>query len=323
MNAICSILLTTFLVSSPPVAILVADRETVDAGVVRSGPLLRQVYRVTNPSATLPLQIVGLDGTCGCIRKSFAKSDLKPGETTDVTVEINTLTQPEGPNTWKTNVRYRVGSATMEERITLELVAKIVKELEVKPPMLAISSEGAAKSTIVLMDRRATPLTVKAITSTSTYLTANVREAKEGTISIEVSIAEGVATGSHDETILITTSDPLYPELRVPVRIIKRSKDAVLALPESLDLHIATESVTASGVVQFRRPNAANIQIATATCTGKGVSLKWSAGSGAVATIRATIDLRTAGASGQTTIRVTFNESTSEEVIVPLAWVTD
>lgn len=323
MNAICSILLTTFLVSSPPVAILVADRETVDAGVVRSGPLLRQVYRVTNPSATLPLQIVGLDGTCGCIRKSFAKSDLKPGETTDVTVEINTLTQPEGPNTWKTNVRYRVGSATMEERITLELVAKIVKELEVKPPMLAISSEGAAKSTIVLMDRRATPLNVKAITSTSTYLTANVREAKEGTISIEVSIAEGVATGSHDETILITTSDPLYPELRVPVRIIKRSKDAVLALPESLDLHIATESVTASGVVQFRRPNAANIQIATATCTGKGVSLKWSAGSGAVATIRATIDLRTAGASGQTTIRVTFNESTSEEVIVPLAWVTD
>jgi len=323
MNAICSILLTTFLVSSPPVAILVADRETVDAGVVRSGPLLRQVYRVTNPSATLPLQIVGLDGTCGCIRKSFAKSDLKPGETTDVTVEINTLTQPEGPNTWKTNVRYRVGSATMEERITLELVAKIVKELEVKPPMLAISSEGAAKSTIVLTDRRATPLTVKAITSTSTYLTANVREAKEGTISIEVSIAEGVATGSHDETILITTSDPLYPELRVPVRIIKRSKDAVLALPESLDLHIATESVTASGVVQFRRPNAANIQIATATCTGKGVSLKWSAGSGAVATIRATIDLRTAGASGQTTIRVTFNESTSEEVIVPLAWVTD
>jgi len=323
MNAICSILFTTFLVSSPPVAILVADRETVDAGVVRSGPLLRQVYRVTNPSATLPLQIVGLDGTCGCIRKSFAKSDLKPGETTDVTVEINTLTQPEGPNTWKTNVRYRVGSATMEERITLELVAKIVKELEVKPPMLAISSEGAAKSTIVLMDRRATPLNVKAITSTSTYLTANVREAKEGTISIEVSIAEGVATGSHDETILITTSDPLYPELRVPVRIIKRSKDAVLALPESLDLHIATESVTASGVVQFRRPNAANIQIATATCTGKGVSLKWSAGSGAVATIRATIDLRTAGASGQTTIRVTFNESTSEEVIVPLAWVTD
>lgn len=323
MNAICSILLTTFLVSSPPVAILVADRETVDAGVVRSGPLLRQVYRVTNPSATLPLQIVGLDGTCGCIRKSFAKSDLKPGETTDITVEINTLTQPEGPNTWKTNVRYRVGSATMEERITLELVAKIVKELEVKPPMLAISSEGAAKSTIVLTDRRATPLTVKAITSTSTYLTANVREAKEGTISIEVSIAEGVATGSHDETILITTSDPLYPELRVPVRIIKRSKDAVLALPESLDLHIATESVTASGVVQFRRPNAANIQIATATCTGKGVSLKWSAGSGAVATIRATIDLRTAGASGQTTIRVTFNESTSEEVIVPLAWVTD
>jgi len=323
MNAICSILLTTFLVSSPPVAILVADRETVDAGVVRSGPLLRQVYRVTNPSATLPLQIVGLDGTCGCIRKSFAKSDLKPGETTDITVEINTLTQPEGPNTWKTNVRYRVGSATMEERITLELVAKIVKELEVKPPMLAISSEGAAKSTIVLTDRRATPLTVKAITSTSTYLTANVREAKEGTISIEVSIAEGVATGSHDETILITTSDPLYPELRVPVRIIKRSKDAVLALPESLDLHIATESVTASGVVQFRRPDAANIQIATATCTGKGVSLKWSAGSGAVATIRATIDLRTAGASGQTTIRVTFNESTSEEVIVPLAWVTD
>ena len=323
MNAICSILLTTFLVSSPPVAVLVVDRETVDAGVVRSGPLLRQVYRVTNPSTTLPLQIVGLDGTCGCIRKSFAKSDLKPGETTDVIVEVNTLTQPEGPNTWKTNVRYRIGSAVVEERLTLELVAKIVKELDVKPPMLAISSEGAAKSTIVLTDRRATPLNVKAITSTSTHLTASVREAKDGTISIEVSIAEGVPTGSHDETILITTSDPLYPELRVPVRIIKRSKDAVHALPESLDLRFATESATASGVVQFRRPNAANIQIATATCNGKGVTLKWSAGNGSVATIRATIDLRTAGASGQTTIRVAFSESVSEEMIVPLAWSSD
>ncbi len=323
MNAICSILLATFLVSSPPVATLVADRETVDAGVVRSGPLLRQVYRVTNPSATLPLQIIGLDGTCGCIRKTFAKSDLKPGETTDITVEINTLTQPEGPNTWKTNVRYRIGSAAVEERLTLELVAKIVKELDVKPPMLAISIEGAAKSTIVLTDRRATPLTVKAITSTSTHLTASVREAKDGTISIEVSIAEGVATGSHDETILITTSDPLYPELRVPVRITKRSKDAVRALPESLDLRIATENTTASGVVQFRRPNAENIQIATATCAGKGVTLKWSAGSGAVATIRATIDPSTADPSGQTTIRVTFNEPASEEIIVSLSWAKD
>ena len=323
MNAICSILLATFLVSSPPVVTLVADREAVDAGVVRSGPLLRQIYRVTNFSASLPVHIVGLDGTCGCIRKSFAKSDLKPGETTDVVVEVNTLTQPEGPNTWKTNVRYRVGSATAEERITLELVAKIVKEIDVKPPMLAISTEGAAKSTIVLTDRRATPLTVKAITSTSTHLTASIREAKDGTISIEVSIAEGVATGSHDETILITTSDPLYPELRVPVRITKRSKDAVRALPESLDLRIATESATASGVVQFRRPNAANIQIATATCAGKGVTLKWSAGSGTVATIRATIDPSTAGASGQTTIRVTFTEPASEEIIVPLSWAKD
>ena len=323
MNAICSILLATCIVGSPSVATLVADRETVDAGVVRSGPLLRQVYRVTNPSATLPLQIVGLDGTCGCIRKSFGKSDLKPGETTDVIVEVNTLTQPEGPNTWKTNVRYRVGSATAEERITLELVAKIVKEIDVKPPMLAISTEGAAKSTIVLTDRRATPLTVKSITSTTTHLSAVVREAKDGTISIDVSIADGVATGSHDETILITTSDPLYPELRVPVRIIKRSKDAVRASPDSLDLRIATESVTASGVIQFRRPNAANIQIATATCTSKGVSLKWSAGNGTVATIRATIDLTTAGASGQTTIRVVFTEPVSEEVIVPLAWSSD
>lgn len=323
MNAICSILLATCIVGSPPVASLVADRETVDVGVVRSGPLLRQVYRVTNSSATLPLQIVGLDGTCGCIRKSFAKNDLKPGETTDITVEINTLTQPEGSNTWKTNVRYRVGSATVEERLTLELVAKIVKELDVKPPMLAISTEGTAKSTIVLTDRRTTPLTVKAITSTSTHLTAAVREAKDGTILIDVSIAEGVATGSHDETLLIATSDPIYPELRVPVRITKRSKDAVRALPESLDLRFATESASASGVVQFRRPNAANIQIATATCEGKGVTLKWSAGSGAVATIRATFDLRTAGASGQTTIRVTFTEPASEVVILPISWAAD
>lgn len=323
MNAICSILLATCIVSSPPVATLVADRETIDAGVVRSGPLLRQVYRVTNPSSTLPLQIIGLDGTCGCIRKSFAKRDLKPGETTDITVEINTLTQPEGPNTWKTNVRYRINSATVEERLTLELVAKIVKELDVKPPMLAISTEGAAKSTIVLTDRRAMPLTVKAITSTSSHLTAAVREAKEGTISIEVSIAEGVATGSHDETILITTTDPLYPELRVPVRITKRSKDAVRGLPESLDLRIATEIANVSGVVQFRRPNAANIQIATATCEAKGVTLKWSAGNGAVATIRATIDPNTAGVSGQTTIRVSFTEPAREVVLVPLAWAKD
>ena len=109
----------------------------------------------------------------------------------------------------------------------------------------------------------------------------------------------------------------------MPVRIIKRSKDAVHALPESLDLRIATDSATASGVVQFRRPNAANLQIATATCEGKSVSLKWSAGSGAVTTIRATIDLRIASASGQSTIRVTFTEPASEEVIVPIRWETD
>ncbi len=44
---------------------------------------------------------------------------------------------------------------------------------------------------------------------------------------VVVKLAAAAPAGHRDETVVLLTDDPLYPELRVPVRVTKRAKAAV------------------------------------------------------------------------------------------------
>jgi hypothetical protein len=312
MNTMLGVLLLA--VTAPPPA-LTADAATVDRGDVTGGTILKQTFRVTNRGAEAVI-LTGLDSGCGCLRRSVSKNDLKPGDAADVTLEINTLTQPDGPQAWLAKVKYRPAAAakmTPDDVLELRLVAKLSRQVSVTPPMLSVSTEGEAATSITIADARKTPFAVKKVASSSPHLTAKLKpSADAGKFVLDVAVADALPVGTHDETLIVTTTDPEYAELQIPARIVKRGKNAVTAYPESLDIE------GGAGVVQFRR-GGKPVAIASAECVTPGVTMTTSSGSGAVATLKVRVSTK----AGKADVRVKFSEPAETELVVPVKWGQD
>lgn len=310
MNTMLGVLLA--LVTSPAAPpTLTADAATVDRGDVKAGPVLKQTFRVTNRGADA-VTITKLESGCGCVRRAVSKTDLKPGDSADVSLDVNTLTQPDGPQSWRLKLHHRPASVAKDaadEVLELRLTAKLTHDVTLTPPMVSISTEGEAATTVTLADGRPVPLTVAKVVSSSRHLTARLTTAG-GKTTIAVTVAAALPVGTHDETLVVHTTDPAYAELHVPARIVKRAKDAVTAYPEALDL------VEAAGLVQFRRAGGQPVAIASAACETPGVTVTASAGRGTVGTIKVAVT----GAKGKADVRVKFAEPAGAEVVVPVRW---
>lgn len=297
-----------------PAAPLVADRPVIDRGTVKGGPPLREAFRLT---AAVPVAITGIESGCGCVRYGVSKQELAAGVTADVAVEVNTLTQPDGPNTWRFTVKYRREGATADEQLDLRLAATLVREVTVTPPMMAVSTEGEATQDIVVRDARAKPLAVTGAATSAAFLTADVRPAAGGRTAVRVTVAADAPVGVHDAAVVIATSDPEYPELRVPVRVTRRAKAAVRVTPEAVDLRPAGGAAVA--VVQLRGVDGRPVEVARAECATPGVVLKWSSGAGPAAAVR--VELTTAaGRRGRAEVTITFAQPAEHRVSVPVSW---
>src|SRR3954449_7215726 len=94
-----ALLLAAALVGAEP-GPLAIESPTVDLGERAANKPLVHVFRLKN-AGTSPLTITDVTGVCGCVRQQLGARVLKPGEGTELTLGINLLTQPEGPNIWK------------------------------------------------------------------------------------------------------------------------------------------------------------------------------------------------------------------------------
>lgn len=302
-----------------------------DAGAVRSGPPLVQIFRLTNTHTEQTIRILGLDAGCGCLRRDLDRERLAPGETAELRVAVNTLTQPEGPNTWRIGVRYQLeptatGKDTpspeqsSEQRLELTVAARLVREISVTPPAVAFSTTGAARQTLFVTDRRNQPFTLTRAVTTSEHLTATLGEVRtvDGVrqFPVELSLAASMPVGEARETVVLTTNDPACLELRVPITVVRRSAGAVTATPARLELSAVSEGVPVSRLVQFRA-GGQPVRIQSVEPENPAVTVKWASPGGPVATLRVTV---AGGATGESTIRVRFTEPAGAELRIPVRW---
>src|SRR4051812_27401889 len=69
-------------------------------GDVKAGPPLSHTFDLVH-NGTGTVTITKVEAGCGCLRQAIGSKALKPGEKTQLTLEVNTLTQPDGPNRWQ------------------------------------------------------------------------------------------------------------------------------------------------------------------------------------------------------------------------------
>jgi hypothetical protein len=302
-------------------------------GDAKGGQPLTHTFELTHRGAAGAITITKVEAGCGCLRRSLSAGVLQPGETVKLTLEVNTLTQPDGPNRWQAAVSYTLdlpappGAPAMSQsgEVLLVLTANLSREVSVTPPQVGFSSAGEATQTLAVADRRAKPLTVVKVSTSSPHLTAAVGPVVApagGTRSqaVTVKLAADAPPGHRDETVVLLTDDAEYPEFRIPVRVFKRASGAVAATPDAVAVRFGSGPSDVSTLVQLRAPDGKPVGVQSAESDDPAVAVKASAGSGPVATVRVTVAGTAAARPGSCTVRVRLAEPAGQEVTIPVSW---
>jgi hypothetical protein len=294
---------------------------TADAGQVKCGvPLAHEfAFGNTGPGA---VEIVEIQASCGCLRPQLEQRLYNVGEGSKLRIEVNTLTQAAGPHSWRTVVRYREGNETHE--MALILTATLVAEISVQPSELVIFADHAVTHELRVTDSRAKPFTITAVQSTAPKLTLRLTDEKQDaegglTRTIRLDVAEDFPEGRHEETVEIHTDDPLYRDLKVPVRIVKRSRQRFTALPAEVALSAPRGQPIPSKIVLIRDSENGSIEIERLTPSDAAIGCTWARGPGGNATLRITVDrsrLSSDGLRGK--VQVQIGKPAAETVTIPV-----
>lgn len=304
--------------TAPPV--LAAVDATADRGEARTGRPLTHTFTVTNPGPAA-VTILGVTTPCGCIAPAVSRPLLAAGESATVTLAVNTLTQPAGRQTWRGVVCYAVGPTPHE--LPWAVTATLIREVSVTPPSVALSGDSAAPValTVTVTDARPKSFVVKAAVVTSVHMTAAVGPAAGASTPVTLTLLPTHPPGRADETLVLYTDDPSYPQLRVPVQVTRRAAQAVVAAPAAAVVRLGAGQTDGSVLVQLRSPIGTRLDVQKMTTDHPAVTAKWASAAGVGVTVRVTVTPRPAdGPAGAATLTVTLAEPAGATATVPVTW---
>ena len=317
------LLLAATLCADP--APLAIEAPAVDLGERTANKPLVHAFRLKN-TGSAPLTVTEVTGVCGCVRQALGSRTLNPGEGTELTVGINLLTQPEGPNTWKLAVRYRTDAdpPATGERV-VQIAAKVRKDVAVEPVALMLSAEREITGALTVIDRRGKPLTVTAARLGLRDVRAEVKPAADAggqrSQRIELTVTDACPPGQYADEVCIDTDDPEYTDLRIPLRVVKKAAaTGVQVSPGSATLRFARDQATASALVRLRDADGRTVEVEKAESDHPAIACKWAAGPGAMATLRVTVELTDARAAGVGVVTVRVKGPSPETLLIPVSW---
>jgi hypothetical protein len=292
---------------------LIVSQPSVDVGQVFVGQQLVRRFSIRNAGAE-PLTITDMRASCGCAAPTLDRRTLKPGESTEVKVDVNTLSQPAGPIRWNVHIDWRAGAT--EGRTSLELTAQLIREIELEPAALALVAAPGFHHDIVLTDRRPAPLAMTAAHVETAGLRAELLPATSSrSRAVRIHVLESCPAGVTTDTLHIGTDDPKYPELRVPITVTRKSTARMSAVPERPII-----SAGGSVLVQLRGRNQEPIQIERLETSHPALTTRWAAGPGSFATLRIGIDKsKWDGRPFSTSVTVHCLQPGGETISIPIS----
>lgn len=296
----------------------------VDAGEVCSGKRLEHVFAFVNDGPAA-VEIVDVHASCGCLRPKMPHRVYQPGEHGSLRLEVNTLDQGEGPKTWQVHLRYRTAGAEAETGV--QMTARVKAEVTVRPAVVTVYADSAVGHELVLTDFRPHPLAVADVRTTSPHLQSRVTstsqdEAGHRVYKIGLQVAAALPEGRHDETVSIYTDDREYAELRVPVTVVKRARNRVVARPAEVSLVAPPGQPVPSRIVLLEHAEHEAVVVAGVDTDNPAVTCRWAAGPGTMTTLRIMVDRsRVSGTELRTTLRVHLARPTPQDVLIPVSCV--
>ncbi len=206
------------------------------------------------------------------------------------------------------------------EETTLTLTAHVRADLSLEPSALVVETDGAVDRTITLTDRREAAMRVK-VETTCPQVRASVDAPPRPaggpwTYAIHLEAPADLPEGRHDEALHIYTSDPEYPDLKLPFTIVKRGRRRVSATPAAVELTTASPS----RLVLLRGGDGDEVEIGGVDADA-AVKCEWAAGPRPTAAVRLRLDAAKPPADGmKTVVHVHLVKPAEQTVDVPVTW---
>lgn len=317
-----SVPMALFVGPVPIRAELQCTASVVNKGEVRSGRPLAHRFPLRNGGGET-VEILDVRPSCGCLAPKLEKRRLRPGESGGLLLQVNTLTQPAGVHSWRVTLAYKSGA--IERELPLYVRARIVTEITVEPPSLAIYTDTAIGHEIVVIDRRREPLIVRAVAASSPYVRAHLGELHRDDAgawrrTIQVEVSKDCPEGRHEEVLRICTSDPLYAELKVPFTIVKRARRLVSAAPASVVLSESADRPLPARIVLLSAADDRSVHIDRVESGHPAIACRWAQGPGQQATLKIRVDRRQIpGDRLRAAVHVHLNQPAAETITIPVS----
>jgi hypothetical protein len=307
----------------PPqvLADLASPEPTHQAGEVRGGVVLTHRFTIVNRGPG-PIEVLEVKAGCGCLRPQLDRTRFQPNEQGELVLQVHTVTQPEGPNTWGVLVRYRLGDAVQE--LPLQLCASIVPEVSIRPANLLLVTDATLGHELTLTERRERPLTIRGTETMSHSVRVQVGEPQARSAggwvrTIRLEVLPNCPEGRHEDLLQVLTSDPTFPELKVPFTVVKKSPQRVRPAPAELSYVGVRGQELPARVILLGASGGEPIEIQEIHPSHPAIRCTGAPGPGSRATLRVQIDQsRLEGASLQGSISVILKKPTAQTVTVPV-----
>jgi|GEM_PF-276966 len=289
------------------------EKPAVNAGIVFTGTRLLQRFVLVNRGKS-EVQILEAKASCGCLSPRLDSMRLLPGETGNLELEINTLSQPSGPNAWTVRLRYQEAGSVQET--SLQLSANLVSEVLVEPAALVLLADKAAGHEVTVRDTRARSLKLFDARTGSGKLKTRITAVgpdKQGhaAFKIALDVPDEYPEGRHQDVLHIYTDDPKYADMCVPVTIVKVSQKRLSALPAEVNLLVPAGQPAPARIVLIRDTAGQPVKIANLSAGDPAITCRWAEGPNSMATVK--IQVNRALVRGQT-----LSDAVQVQVISPI-----
>ncbi|MEZ6067944.1 MAG: DUF1573 domain-containing protein [Planctomycetaceae bacterium] len=183
-----------------------------------------------------------IEPSCGCVRWELAgeKQVFQPGERGRITLMLHTANEQAGEHDYSIAVTSHDSQPHREEltfRLTLPERKVTVEPREVYFYQLHGQPDERFVYIIDYRDDPVTPLEVTSVHSRSSQVAAEVMEAERDEVGhrrvpIRVSVPAEVKPGREITHVTVTTNDPLFPRISLPVLVQGRSASRVGEIAE-------------------------------------------------------------------------------------------
>jgi hypothetical protein len=314
-------MLFCFLAGTTVRANLHFPRLEVEAGQVRAGAPLAYRFTFVNQGPQT-VEITDLQTSCGCLTPKLEPRRLQAGEEGALLMEVNTLSEAPGRNTWQVKLTYQTDGQSFE--IPLRISATLFREIVVEPAAVTVFSDSAIENEIQVTDLRFQPLTIKEVRTSAPGLDAQrageFRSPSGHLIQkIRLQLAGDFPEGRHDEVLSIYTDDPAYREIKVPVTIVKRPRQRLWATPGQVELLAPRGQPVPSRIVLIRDNENQEVVVDAVVSNNPAVKCQWAKGPGNMATLKISASRRDVSQQGlQVSVQVDVRKPVKQTLTIPV-----